>query len=93
MRQVVAGLCLLGAGKGGTHGWFSAELGASERRLRVCQEGACVCVCVRRTHLRPFLQNSLLLEAVWHLHVQNIVSLQELLERYVHWLLSVHSNT
>ncbi|XP_032320532.1 Fanconi anemia group A protein isoform X2 [Camelus ferus] len=26
------------------------------------------------------IQNSLLLEAVWHLHVQNIVSLQELLE-------------
>ncbi|XP_047649477.1 Fanconi anemia group A protein isoform X6 [Phacochoerus africanus] len=28
------------------------------------------------------VQNSLLLEAVWHLHVQNIVSLQELLESH-----------
>ncbi|XP_006902928.1 PREDICTED: Fanconi anemia group A protein [Elephantulus edwardii] len=28
------------------------------------------------------VQNSLVLEAVWHLHVQNVVSLQELLERH-----------
>lgn len=40
--------------------------------------GKCV---LRDSRYCHFLQDSLLLEAVWHLHTENIVSLQELLER------------
>lgn len=74
------------AGGRGEGGDVSVErLGFQESTCLSTQAERLVGKCVREglTHGScHFLQNSLLLEAVWRLHVQNIVSLQELLERY-----------
>jgi hypothetical protein len=49
----------------------------SERTMHVLSENTLI-----EDSCCHFLQNSLLLEALWRLHMQSVVSLQELLERY-----------